>query len=238
LIRRDTRHVTPGQRMDTMDALLFYDLIRHLRAKRYDSEDILKKAHLVIADITFNSIFIRANEQLSEIAKSLNRSLPDELAEAMARSRQTFEQFWDSYSSQYCSRNYKTGKLLRTPSIGALLPLYSGCISPERAAQLVNMLAREDMFKSDFPVASVPLKAKQFDAQRYWQGPTWINTNWLIADGLERYGFKSEAKHIRDKSLQMIAEHGFYEYFSPLDGAPAGAKDFSWTAALTLDWLA
>jgi hypothetical protein len=237
LVRRDTRHVTPGQRMDTMDALLFYDLIRKLRAKSYDSQLILKKSYLTIEDVTFNSIFIRANEHLCSIAELLDRPLPDELDEAMTRSRQTFEQLWDSYSSQYYSRNYKTKKLLRTPSLGTLMPLYAGCISKERAEKLVAMLHRKDFFEAEFPVPSVPLGSPKFEPLRYWQGPTWINTNWLINDGLQRYGYKAEAKHIREQSLKLVADHGFYEYFSPLNGDPAGAKDFSWTAALALDWL-
>jgi hypothetical protein len=30
---------------------------------------------------------------------------------------------------------------------------------------------------------------------------------------------------------------GFREYFDPLTGAGLGARDFTWTAALALDWL-
>ncbi len=235
--RRDTRHVTPGQRMDNMDALLFYDLIRRLRAKSYDAEEVIKHTYLSIEDITYNSIFVRANELLQEIAECINNPLPEELSDAIKHSRQVFEQLWDSYSNQYYSRNHRSKKLIRVPSIGTLMPLYAGCITKERAEQLVNMLRDENMFASEFPVPSVPVKAKEFQPMRYWQGPTWINTNWLLCDGLERYGYHAEAKHIREQSLKLVTEHGFYEYFSPLDGSPAGANDFSWTAALVLDWL-
>lgn len=235
--RRDNRHITPGQRMDNMDALLFYDVIRKLRRERYDINKILKKTYLTIEDITFNCIFIRANELLVEIAQTINQPLPNELTEAIERSRTHFEQLWDSYSNQYYSRNYKTKRLIRVPSLGTLMPLYAGCISKERAEQLVVMLHRTDMFDTAFPIPSVPVAAKEFDPMRYWQGPTWLNTNWLIADGLERYGFKAEAKHIRSRSVALVEEQGFYEYFSPIDGSPAGASDFSWTAALTVDFL-
>ncbi len=235
--RRDNRHVTPGQRMDNMDALLFYDVIRKLRAQRYDIDSILKKTYLTIEDISFNSIFVRANELLGEIASTIDRTLPDDLQESITRSRVSFEQLWDTYSGQYYSRNFKTKKLIRVPSLGTLMPLYAGCVSKERAEQLVAMLHKADVFQSEYPVPSVPVGAKEFSPMRYWQGPTWLNTNWLIADGLERYGYKAEAKHIRDKSVELVAQHGCYEYFSPLDGSPAGAKDFSWTAALAIDLL-
>jgi glycogen debranching enzyme len=61
--------------------------------------------------------------------------------------------------------------------------------------------------------------------------------NWLIIDGLRRYGFEAEADALRLKTLAVVAKSGFYEYYHPLTGEPAGAKDFSWTAALTVDLL-
>jgi glycogen debranching enzyme len=76
-----------------------------------------------------------------------------------------------------------------------------------------------------------------FDPLKYWQGPTWINTNWLIIEGLKRYGFTEEAEQLTKKSINVVAKSGPSEYFSPLDGSPAGAANFSWTAALTIDLL-
>lgn len=237
LFRRDTKHVPPGQRMDNMDALLYYDVIRKMRKRNYQTADILKKTQFVIADVTFNSIFVRANQHLLDIAKLINSPLPEDLVESINKSKLSLEQLWDSYSNQYYSKNYVTNKLIRVPSIGTLLPLYAGTISKDRAAKLVAMLHDKNMFDSTYPVASVPVGAKEFNPLRYWQGPTWINTNWLIINGLERYGYKEEALRLRQQTVSLVQESDFYEYFSPLDGTPAGAKDFSWTAALIIDLL-
>ena len=237
LFRRDTHHVPPGQRMSNTDALLYYDVLHSLRSKRYDTARILRKPKLVMQDLTFNSIFIRANECLQEIAKAVEFDLPDDLVRNIERSRLTLEQLWDGYSKQYYSRNFITNKLVRVSSIATLMPLYAGCISKERAGQLVALLHDSRQFDTPYPVASVPISSKQFQEHRYWQGPSWLNTNWLIIQGLERYGYKKEADRIRNTSLAMVEEHGCYEYFSPLTGSPAGAKNFSWTAALALDLL-
>jgi glycogen debranching enzyme len=88
-----------------------------------------------------------------------------------------------------------------------------------------------------YPVPSVPLDSPFFDADRYWQGPSWVNTNWLIIDGLKRYGFMEEAKDLTEKTLAMVISGGPYEYFNPVNGQGLGAADFSWTAALTIDLL-
>jgi glycogen debranching enzyme len=88
-----------------------------------------------------------------------------------------------------------------------------------------------------FPVPSVPTGSAWFSEHRYWQGPTWLNMNWLITDGLRRYGFDDKADKIIASSLEMVKKSGFSEYFSPLNGSPAGAENFSWSAAVILDFL-
>ncbi|NBW29331.1 glycoside hydrolase, partial [bacterium] len=73
--------------------------------------------------------------------------------------------------------------------------------------------------------------------QRYWQGPTWINTNWLIIEGLKNYGFDKEANELKEKTLKLVNKSGIYEYFDPLNGTPLGSNNFSWTAALAIDLI-
>ena len=102
--------------------------------------------------------------------------------------------------------------------------------------QFINtVMLKQKGFSTPWPVPSVPQNSSYFDPYKYWQGPTWVNTNWLIIDGLTRYGFLAEAKLLKEKTLELVEKSGFYEYFNPLDGGPAGAANFSWTAALTID---
>jgi glycogen debranching enzyme len=88
-----------------------------------------------------------------------------------------------------------------------------------------------------FPVPSVRTDAAQFDAARYWKGPTWINTNWLVIQGLRAIREVRLAGELRARTLRLIEQSGFGEYFSPLTGERRGADEFSWTAALTLELL-
>lgn len=237
LFRRDTKHVPPGQRMSNIEALIYYDAIRRLRRKFYSTEEILPHALFAIEDLTFNCIFIRGNHHLREIAKTLKQDVPTDLRQRMQQTEQALEDLWDPYSNQYYSRNFVTHHLIKEPSIATLMPLYAGTISKDRAAKLVKMLEDKHVFGSPYPVPSVPINSAWFDPVAYWQGPTWLNTNWLIIAGLRQYGFNEQAVALTESTLEMVTQAGFYEYFNPLDGAPAGAKDFSWTAALILDLL-
>ena len=237
IFRRDTKFIPAEQRMSTVDALSLYSAQRRLRRKGYDSARIISRAHFVIEDVTYNSIFIRANQHLTAIAKYIRRDLPQDLQERMKKTETALEALWDPYSSQYYSREFTSHQLIKIPTIGTFIPLYAGTISKERASQIVKLLENEQRFGATYPVPTVPLDNEWFSPQRYWQGPTWVNANWLIIDGLKRYGYTEHAAALTDATLDMVRLSGFYEYFSPLDGAPSGASNFSWTAALTIDLL-
>lgn len=235
--RRDTRYVPAEQRADIVDLLGLFSSQRRLRRKNYNMQRVLNRALFALEDVTFNAIFIRANQHLATIAKTIDRKLPDELVERTQKTEQAFEQLWDPYSSQYYCREFITHQLLKEPSIATLIPLYAGCLSEERAKTLVKLMKNSQAFGTSYPVPSVPQNSAWFDPLRYWQGPTWVNTNWLIIDGLQRHGFDKEAETLRARTVGMVEEAGCYEYFNPLDGTGIGAPNFSWTAALTLDLL-
>jgi neutral trehalase len=200
-----------------------------LRRKNYNTEAILSRSLFAIEDLTFNCIFIRANRHIRDIAKAINTDVPAELLEKMEKSEAALEQLWDAYAGQYFSRNFVTHKLIKEPTIATLMPLYAGTVSKERADQLVKMIENTEMFGPAFPIPSVPLNSPWFNPFAYWQGPAWVNTNWLIIEGLRHYGYHDHADALSESTLEMVEKSGFYEYFDPLEGEPAGAPNFSWT---------
>lgn len=237
LLRRDTRRVSPGQRISNMEALLLLDVVRRLRRKHYDIDSILHRTLFCIEDISYNSILIRNNTHLKTIANALKRKLPEALLENMDKTETALNELYDEASGTYYSRDFITHKLITEPSIGSLMPLYSGAVTKKRAAELVAKLTDNKQFWLHYPVPSVPLNSTYFSAERYWQGPSWVNTNWLIIEGLKNYGFIDEAQSLTEKTIAMVESSGPYEYFSPIDGKGLGADNFGWTAALTLDLL-
>lgn len=235
--RNDTKLIPAEQRMHTVDALSLYSTQRRLRRKGYDIKRILSHSLFAIEDVSYNAMFIRANQHLQDIATFIRKDIPEETLARIKKTEKAFEALWDPYTGQYYSREFVSHRLLKQPSIGTLLPLYAGSVTKERAKQLVKLLEDEHQFGTHFPVPSAPVNSEYFSANRYWQGPSWVNTNWLIIDGLKRYGFDDHAEALRESTIDMVRQSGFWEYFSPLDGTPSGAKDFSWTAALTIDLL-
>jgi hypothetical protein len=236
-LRWDTRYVPASQRSSVTEALRLYDALRRIRKDKYDAAAVLRHPPFAIEDLTYNSILVRANTLLKNISHDIGEPLPASLESAMRKNEQAMASLWDQASESYYSRDTRTGALLKEQSIAALMPLYAGCIETSRARHLAGMLADPAIFGAPYPVPTVPLTSRWFKPTCYWQGPAWVNTNWLIIDGLHRYGLTGEAGTLRRTTLEMMRKSGFYEYYHPITGQPAGAKDFSWTAALAIDLL-
>ena len=235
--RTDTRYVPAAQRMSNIEVLALFDAQLRLRRKAYDITRVLDDPLFAIEDLAFNCMLIRANTLLREIARSLREDIPEELDMRMTLTEKALEQLWDPYAGQYYSRDFITHRLLPETSVAALLPLYAGSITAERARLLVGMLENAHLFGTAYPAPSTAANSPAFKPVCYWQGPAWVNMNWLIIDGLTRYGFHQHAAALRESTLEMVAKNGCREYFNPLTGEGLGIDNFSWTAALILDLL-
>lgn len=234
-LRVDNKFVADGERASNAEALALYLLLRKIRRHKYDSSIILEDSPFAVQDITYNCILIRANSLLNEIAKVIGEDVPKELNRYVMKASSSLDSLWDKEDGTYYSREFTSNKLIKEASIGSLMPLYAGTISHERAAALVEFAQTKTSFGLKYPLPSVPVDSSWFSPDRYWQGPTWVNTNWLIIDGLRRYGFNKEAAALRASTLKLVNDSGFYEYFDPNSGSAHGANNFSWTAALTID---
>ncbi|MGW3176601.1 MGH1-like glycoside hydrolase domain-containing protein [Streptomyces sp. NPDC001153] len=84
-------------------------------------------------------------------------------------------------------------------------------------------------------VPSYDLLGEAFDPHRYWRGPAWFNTSWLLERGLRIHGERERADALRAAVLQLAEATGFAEYVDPRTGEACGATGFGWTAALALD---
>jgi len=238
VFRRDTLYVPPGQRISNIEALLYYDIVQRLKRKNWDIDGILNRSHFAVQDLTFNCILIRAHDHLRTIAKAIGYDVPEWLNErAKLGKHAVTDKLWDPFSGQFYSRNFVTHKLIKEPSIATLMPLYAGAVNEAQEASLLRLISSKDNFGTQFPLPSVPVSYSWYKELGYWQGPTWINTNWLVIDGLRRLNHDTLAEKITKKTIELVSINGPYEYFSAKSGKPAGAKKFSWTAALIIDLL-
>ena len=72
-----------------------------------------------------------------------------------------------------------------------------------------------------------------FGLRRYWRGPTWVNSAWLVWLGLLRLGYVAEAAELGNRLIGAVAREGLREYYHPISGRGMGARDFAWSALAT-----
>jgi glycogen debranching enzyme len=236
-LRYDTRHLPALERPSDDDGLRMLALAVLVKQHRFDLRRLPPKRSVLIEDLAFNALLIVANRALEAIAADLGQDLPGELRARFRSAEGALEALWDEEAGQYFCRDAVTKALIKLPTIATFFPLWSRTRPAARAARLVQRLRDPSQYWPDHPVPSVPVDAAQFDDVRYWKGPTWVNANWIVIEGLLAHGETELAASLRDKSLELVDAAGCYEYFSPITGEGHGATDFSWTAALTIDLL-
>jgi glycogen debranching enzyme len=117
-------------------------------------------------------------------------------------------------------------------------------LGPDDVRACVEAIFGRDFAGADgFAYRVVPSTAPGspgFHARSYWRGPTWPVMNWLLWWALREHGEHARAAALRDANLDLLSAPSahFAEYFEPYTGEPLGSLEQSWTAAVTLDWLA
>ncbi|HEX5225761.1 MAG TPA: hypothetical protein VFW29_11595 [Solirubrobacteraceae bacterium] len=91
-------------------------------------------------------------------------------------------------------------------------------------------------FWTPVPPPSVPVDDPKFSRKestlgirRYWRGPTWVNSAWLLWLGLIRTGYREQADALRDRIVGAVLRGGLREYYDPFDGRGMGATGFAWS---------
>ncbi len=54
--------------------------------------------------------------------------------------------------------------------------------------------------------------------RRYWRGPTWVNSAWLLWLGLRRLGYEEAAARLANGVIGAVEREGLREYYDPRTG--------------------
>lgn len=240
--RGDTRYVPAIERPHRAEYERFIYLIDIFRKLRYEPGALLAHTPFLVQDILFNAILFRADEDLRDLAARLHEPT-DEIDGWLGRMRQHFQaRFWDERAGLYYDFDVRGGKRIPVNTASTFLPLFAGLPSREQAQRLVaEHLQNPAQYalggEVNHWVTTTAKTEPTWEPRRYWRGPVWVIMNWLIFEGLRRYGYDEFAELIRQDTLGLIEKSGFREYYDPRDGSGCGSTDFSWSAALALELL-
>jgi hypothetical protein len=198
----------------------------------------------VVEDVMVNTIYAHNLVVLADLlAECGDRTGAAVMRERAARTqRALFDKCWDEEAGLFFDLAGRREEKLAVSSFTSLFPLLLPELPTDRAERLAAQLEDPSLYGAPFPVPTVPLSSEVFHpgeegSTLVWRGPAWMNANWYIARGLRTHGRIELAQRIENRSVEMVEQSGFREYYNPHTGAGYGAHDYSWTA-LVLDMIA
>lgn len=221
-------------------------LVDLFRKHAYNEAAIAAECPFKIQDPLFNSLLIWSNECLIDIGKTLKQEVTQLIEWNELSIYSMNEKLWNESTGLYDAYDLVSRETIACTTLSGLMPLVAPVPSQEQAERMAQTLCSAGFWGTDAnPLYCVPttrVDATAYQPERYWRGPVWINANWLLWQGLQRYGFEKMAKQVRLDSLELLARHGFFEYFDARRDAQSaagyGTDQFSWSAALCLDFIA
>ncbi|MGA5837182.1 MGH1-like glycoside hydrolase domain-containing protein [Streptomyces pseudogriseolus] len=234
--RADLDHGDPADRPTDLDYGRYVRLASTYRAAGYD--DRATGHRFALEDPGFNALLVTGELALARMADHLGQDGARHRERAAELTRRLVDRLWDDTAGIFRARDLADDTLVDHRGVAGLLPL----VVPGLPADLVRALT-DTLDGPHFHapatglVPSDDLTGPTFHPTRYWRGPAWFNTAWLVERGLRTHGRHARARTLREALVREAGRTGFAEYVDPLTGEGRGARQFSWTAALALDLL-
>ena len=226
----------------------WYNAVFQVSAERYldvDKEDISDE--LECLDLTL--MMIKEERSLGRMAEILGK--PAEAKKWMdlaeSASKLVNERMWDDSTGFYYSVNKKDHSFqfmtrdLKRQEIIAFLALWAEAAPRERADKLLQTLTDTTKFWRRYGVptlsAADPWYSPNVDYCCKWNGPVWMLWDYMVYDGLKRYGYKEQAhllarKMINAVTVQLSKNHNYWESYSPDNETLNSPPNYIWNTII------
>jgi Mannosylglycerate hydrolase MGH1-like glycoside hydrolase domain len=208
------------------------------------------KAPSRVEALDLNAMVVMEMRSLAGMARELGRS--DEGARwedrATGLSRLVERTMWDEETGFYYNVDRDTNRFvtgdgldLRREEIIGFLPLWAGIASREHAEALVSKLTDPKKFWRRFGVPTLSADDPGYEplVKRccQWNGAVWLEWDYLVFSGLERYGYHDVARELGEKMVlaagtQLRRNHRFWESYSPDEVKLASPRNYIWNSIL------
>ncbi|MFD9292561.1 hypothetical protein ACFWBV_30635 [Streptomyces sp. NPDC060030] len=235
--RADLQHGAPTERPTDLDYGRYVRLAADYRNGGY--ADAGREHAFAIEDPCVNALLIVSEHTLARIAEEAGADPEPHRIRAKHLTDVLVDRLWSPADGMFLCRDLVNDELIAERGVAGLVPLVVPGLPQDVVDALVHTATGPRFRLGKVPMApSYDLTGAAFDPSRYWRGPAWFNTNWLLERGLRQYGHGSAADALRSAMLGAAGTSGFAEYVDPFTGQAHGSRNFGWTAALTLDLLA
>ena len=231
--RRDTDAVDAAERPTDETYRRFLTLVRQGTRTGWAQSRLARSGAFRVLDPGFSAILARACTDLGWLAEQLGEGgMAEESLAAAERVAAALRARTDS-DGLVRAVDLTDHSTLEVTSAGSALALLAPGLG-DRQVDAVRDLVTNGALASPYGVRSLDRNHPERSSRNYWRGPVWANISWLCALALDDHDERVAAAKLRFRMMDAIEGGGMREYFVPDSGRGLGARDFAWTAALSL----
>ncbi len=141
---------------------------------------------------------------------------------------------------EYSPLNMLSANQYKIPvkSVESFAVLWAEVATPEQAKRMiVEHLFNPREFWTPYPVSALAKSEPWYSTKEFpgdmgcnWRANVWMPTNYMIYHGLKFYGYNDLAAIVAQRTEELIAKSGNYEYFNSETGEGLGVYPFwGWT---------
>jgi glycogen debranching enzyme len=174
--------------------------------------------------------------ELARFAEMFGDADPAPHLHRAEQTRTRLLELWDASDGAFRAR--AADELITSDTIVGVIPLLTGNLPEAVVAALVSSLDDPNRYATPWGLPTVAVRDPEFSSERMWRGPVWVNTNYLVIEGLDASGHPERAQALAEKTVALVIHAGGpHEYFNPFTGQKAhtATTAFGWSAALFID---
>jgi glycogen debranching enzyme len=207
------------------------DLAQQITKYDADGRVLADAGWFSVESMDYNAVRVADMEAMGKIAEALGKSDDVEMWQRHIDTvRRAFQAKMIIDERPYDLAGVDEHPILQD-SAGQFTTLFGGMLTQAQADGLVSGL-RDPRFWTPFPITTSPTDAPTFDPEIYWRGNVWPCINWLIFQGLRRYGYDDLANGLAERGMALLEQSGFWEFYHPMTGEGLGGQQFSWATLL------
>jgi len=134
------------------------------------------------------------------------------------------KKMWDPGKKFFFSLDRDSDRPIPVRSIQGFLTLCCDAATKEQAKALVAELKDTSRWWCAYPVPTVAITDPKFSQKGFWRGDMWPVTTYLVAYGLNRYGYHDEARQLTDRIVDLFEHKGINERYNAITGQPLGVQ--------------
>ena len=190
-----------------------------------------------------NAMMVMEARALASMAQELQYHDEEKEWDLISESRRKLinRYLWDNRTGFYYNVDkndldfsFKNKDDLKIKEIIGFLPLWAGVATKKQANELLKAMKDPNEFWRPFGIPTLTAKDEYYNPIGYWNGPIWIQWQYLVFRGLLDYGYVNEAVELAERVMdniihQLKVDHNFWEFYSADDYQAGYHKTYIWT---------